>query len=63
MKVLEIIVSPKGETSIETKGFAGESCRDASKFIEEALGQPTNERLTGDFYQTLPVQQDVRHGN
>ena len=33
MKTIEIIVSPKGETTVQTKGFAGASCRDASKSI------------------------------
>lgn len=51
MKTIEIIVSPKGETSVQTKGFAGASCREASKFVEEALGQSSNETLTGEFYQ------------
>ncbi|MCH7727466.1 MAG: DUF2997 domain-containing protein, partial [Planctomycetes bacterium] len=31
MKTIEIIVSPTGETKIETKGFSGAECRDASK--------------------------------
>ena len=38
MKTIEIIVSPKGETRVETNGFAGGECREASKFIEESLG-------------------------
>ena len=37
-KTIEIIVRPTGETSVQTKGFAGASCREASRFIEEALG-------------------------
>ena len=42
-KVIEIIVSPKGETRVETKGFAGNECQQASEFIEQALGQRTGE--------------------
>jgi len=61
MKTIEIIVSPKGETSVQTKGFAGASCREASRFVEEALGQRAGETLTGEFYQAtqqhLPNQQ------
>jgi hypothetical protein len=38
-------------TKIETKGFAGASCRDASRFIEEALGQRAGEQLTAEFHQ------------
>ncbi len=56
-KIIEIIVSPTGETKIETKGFSGAECRDASKFIEEALGKCTGENLTGEFYSENSVGQ------
>ncbi len=57
---IEIIVSPKGETRVQTKGFTGSSCRDASRFIEQALGQRTTEQLTGEFHQTESTQQHQR---
>ena len=60
MKTIEITVSPKGETSITTKGFAGPSCRDASKFIEQALGQQTSETLRAEFHQTATTDQQQR---
>ncbi|MCY2987611.1 MAG: DUF2997 domain-containing protein [Planctomycetota bacterium] len=56
-KTIEIVVSPKGETTVMTKGFAGSSCRDAGKFIEQALGQRTGEQLTAEFHQTQQVEQ------
>jgi len=51
MKTIELVVSPSGETKLETKGFAGDGCRQASAFLEQALGvtqtdQPTAEALT-----------------
>ena len=55
-KIIEIIVSPKGETTIKTKGFAGSSCRAASKFIEQALGQRIGEQLTPEFHQAVEPQ-------
>ena len=55
MKTIEIIVSPKGETTVTTRGFAGSSCREASKFVEQALGQRTGEQLTAEFHQIQPV--------
>jgi len=61
-KIIEIIVSPTGETKIETKGFSGAECRDASKFIEEALGKCTNEKLTGEFYAENSVRQQNQQG-
>ena len=59
-KTIEIIVSPKGETTVTTKGFAGSSCRDASKFIEQALGQRIDERLTAEFHQGQQVEQTMQ---
>jgi hypothetical protein len=60
MTTIEIIVSPQGETQVQTKGFAGASCRAASKFIEEALGQRVSEDLTSEFHQTQSVEQQSR---
>ena len=51
MRTIEIIVSPQGETRLETKGFAGASCQDASRFIESALGQKSSDRPTAERYQ------------
>ncbi len=57
MKTIEIVVSPTGETNVETKGFTGSSCRDASRFIEQALGKSTGEKLTAEFHQSESVRQ------
>ena len=50
-RTIEIIVTPKGETTVQTKGFSDSQCREASKFIEQALGQPADEQLTAEFHQ------------
>ena len=59
-KTIEITVSPKGETTVQTKGFTGGSCRDASRFIEQALGQRTSETLTAEFHQTVQPAEQVQ---
>ena len=51
MKQIEILIAPNGQTSVETKGFAGPECRNASRFLEQALGKTTHERLTAEFHQ------------
>ena len=56
-KIIEITITAKGETSVQTKGFAGSSCRDASRFIEQALGERTGEQLTAEFHQAANVEQ------
>ena len=62
MKIIEIIISPAGQANVQTKGFAGSSCQEASRFIEQALGQRTEERLTAEFYATQVTDQVVQEG-
>ncbi len=57
-RTIEIIVDTKGATTVQTRGFQGASCRDASRLIEQALGQKTGERLTTEFYQAEIHQVD-----
>ena len=57
MKSIEIVIDLQGKTTVQTKGFVGASCREASRFLEEALGQRTGEQLTAEFHQTQDVEQ------
>jgi hypothetical protein len=57
VKCIEITISTKGETKVETKGFTGGSCREASRLIEQALGEKAGEQMTGEFYQAESVRQ------
>ena len=61
-KTIEIIVAPNGQTRVETKGFVGGDCRQASQFIERALGQQTDELLKSEFYQVSKLNQQVKEG-
>lgn len=63
MKTIEIVVSPTGETRIETKGFAGAECRQASEFVESTLGRRNSEQLTSEFYQPTTEQQTLQEGS
>lgn len=62
-KTTEIIVAPNGQTRVETKGFTGSECRQASQFIEQALGQRTGEQLNAEFHQQAGQQQTNHQGN
>ncbi|MFN3150474.1 DUF2997 domain-containing protein [Bremerella sp.] len=57
MKVIEIIVSPEGESKLETRGFQGAECQEASRFLEIALGTKKSDTATSDFHQTSLQQQ------
>ena len=59
-KVIEITVNPKGEATVQTRGFAGSECREASRFVEQALGQKTTETLTAEFHQGQQAGQELR---
>ena len=59
-KVIEITVDPKGEATVQTRGFSGSECREASKFVEQALGQRTAETLTAEFHQGQQAGQELR---
>ena len=65
MKTIQIVVSPDGQSRIETRGFAGADCRQASRFIEEALGNKVSENLTAEFHQAgaeVCQSQERAHG-
>lgn len=62
MKIIEIVVSPTGQTRVETRGFAGAECRQASEFLERALGRWTGEQLTAEFHQTVSQPQTLQEG-
>lgn len=59
-QTIEILISPSGEAVVQTKGFAGSSCRQASQFVEKALGEATSETLTAEFYQQQPSREQVQ---
>lgn len=59
-QVIEITVGPAGETKVETRGFAGPDCRQASRFVEQALGEAVGEQLTGEFHQAQAVDQPLK---
>ena len=63
MKTIEVTVSPKGETQVETKGFTGSGCREASKFIESALGKSAGETLKPEFHAQNHGRNSVENSN
>ncbi len=50
-QVIEITVDAKGAATVQTRGFGGSDCREASRFVEQALGPKTAETLTAEFHQ------------
>ncbi|MEQ8208268.1 MAG: DUF2997 domain-containing protein [Lacipirellulaceae bacterium] len=57
IKHIEITISPTGETKLQTLGFHGSSCQEASRQFEQALGVVTQQRLTEEYYAVQSQQQ------
>ena len=57
-KVINVTIQPDGTVELAPDGFKGKACKDATKFLEQALGLTTdNRKLTSEFYETESVKQ------
>ncbi len=64
MKTIEIVVAPSGAVTVETRGFSGPSCLEASRFLETALGRRTADRPTLELNeQAAPITVEQRHSS
>lgn len=63
MRTIQITVSPTGESVVETEGFVGSECREASKFIESALGKVAGETLKPEFHVQSTAENSVENSN
>ena len=62
-QVIEIVVDPRGAATVQTRGFTGGECREASKFLEQALGRSTGETLTAEFHEGQSLDQQLRQSS
>lgn len=60
MKIIEVVISPRGEVTIQTRGFAGAECLQASQAIEKALGAKLTYEATPEYYTTSAQQNEVK---
>lgn len=60
-RTIEVVINAKGELTVTTKSFTGTSCRDASRSLEEALGQRLGEQVTAEFHQAQTAEQHQQH--
>lgn len=59
MKTIQIVISSQGNARVQTQGFAGPACQEASRFLEQSLGSRAGEQLTAEYYE--PAQQTTRN--
>ena len=55
-----IKVAADGSTEVRTEGFTGTQCRQASEFIEKALGSRQSEQLTSEFFKSTAANQHTQ---
>lgn len=55
-RVIDVVVSPTGAATVQTGGYAGPDCVQASRLLEQALGTATAERLTAEFLEALTAR-------
>ena len=58
-RIIEVLISPTGETTVQTKGFTGGECHQASKWLEKALGVAATDQKTSEFFQAETTEQRV----
>jgi hypothetical protein len=59
-RIIDVIVSPQGETTVQTRGYVGGDCLQASKFVEQALGIVASEHKTTEFFATPTTEQHAQ---
>lgn len=62
MSEIIVTVDEVGEVKVEGKGFAGKSCVEATRELEQALGTVTADTKKAEFYQpaSAGAQQKAR---
>ena len=57
MKRIDIDIGPDGSIAIDAVGFSGPDCEEATRFLEEALGEPTARQQKPEYRQRATAQQ------
>lgn len=61
-KVIQVTVDPAGAVTVKTVGFAGTSCKEASRYLEEALGVRGQESFTPEYFQGVETSDRLQQG-
>ncbi len=62
MKRIILTIAPDGTPTVKTEGYTGTACKDASKWLETALGDTTSETLTPEYHQTAKSESQLKQG-
>ncbi len=56
MPLIEVTVTPHGATTVETRGFVGTACQQATRELKAQLGLVVSTQFTAE-YHALPAEQ------
>lgn len=51
-KSIKVLISPEGEATVEAIGYKGQSCEEATRWIERALGKTLAKKVKPERFQT-----------
>ncbi|MDX9979799.1 MAG: DUF2997 domain-containing protein [Lentisphaeria bacterium] len=63
MKTIRIDIGPDGTVAIDAAGFSGPDCEQATKFLEEALGEVRERKLKPEHRRRATIQRRQGLGN
>jgi len=59
---IEVTVRPDGSIEVDAVGFHGETCEQATAFLEQALGPVAAKRRKPEYYRRAVVRNQQRIG-
>jgi hypothetical protein len=51
MKTIDVIIDSDGNVEVQTSGFSGPECKQATADLERALGKVTDDRVTSEYHR------------
>jgi hypothetical protein len=51
MKTIDVIIDTDGNIAVQTSGFSGPECKQATADLERALGTVTDDRVTSEYHR------------
>jgi hypothetical protein len=60
---IDVWIQPDGAITIDAVGYTGNSCEEATRFLEEQLGTIGRKQRTRDYYRRPANRQSTHHSN
>jgi len=60
---IDVWISPEGAITLDAIGYTGNTCEEATRFLEEALGTVGRKQRTRDYYRRQSTQNQNPNDN